>query len=183
MSLDSPQLLALDHDFSIHGIVPSVAFFIDTPETAIDSFFSGQAVVTSKDKVTQLSSAMRHATELRDIIHTHYGDSGHAKKPIMIIVSDGGPDHRVTFGSVKLANICLFRNLDLDMLVHVQTCPYQSWQNVAECVMSTLNLALQNVSLSRQSMPSEFEVFVRNKNTLGDVRKEITMDCNRAVGF
>ena len=32
MSLDSPQLLALDHDFHIHGIVPSVAFFIDTPE-------------------------------------------------------------------------------------------------------------------------------------------------------
>ena len=33
------QLLALDHDFYIHGIVPSVAFFIDIPECAFDSFF------------------------------------------------------------------------------------------------------------------------------------------------
>ena len=53
MSLDSPQLLALDHDFHIHGSVPSVAFFIDTPETTTDSFFAGQAIVTNKEKVTQ----------------------------------------------------------------------------------------------------------------------------------
>ena len=59
------------------------------------------------------------------------------------------------------------------MLVHVRTCPYQSWQNIAERVMSTLNLALQNVSLSRSSMPSEFETLICHKNTLGDVRKEI----------
>ena len=26
-SLDGPQLLSLDHDFHVHGIVPSVAFF------------------------------------------------------------------------------------------------------------------------------------------------------------
>ena len=173
MSLDSPHLLALDHDFHIQGIVPSVAFFIVTPETTTDSFFAGQAIVTNKEKVTQPSSALCHATELKDIIFTHYSDSGHARKPIMVVVSDGGPDHRVTFGSVKVSNVCLFKTLDLYMLVHVRNCPYQSWQNIAERVMSTLNLALQNVSLSRLSMPSEFEALICNKNTLGDVRKEI----------
>ena len=91
----------------------------------------------------------------------------------MVVGSDGRPDHRVTFGSVKVSNVCLFKALDLDMLVHVRTCPYQSWQNIAERVMSTLNLALQNVSLSRSSMPSEFETLICHKNTLGDVRKEI----------
>ena len=30
--------------------------------------------------------------------------------------------------------------------------PYQSWQNVAEWVISTLNLAVQNVSLARNAM-------------------------------
>ena len=89
MSLDSPHLLALDHDFHIQGIVPSVAFFIVTPETTTDSFFAGQAIVTNKDKVTQPSSALRHATELKDIIFTHYSDSGHARKPIMVVVRDG----------------------------------------------------------------------------------------------
>ena len=84
----------------------------------------------------------------------------------MVVVSDGGPDHRVTFGSVKVSNVCLFKALDLDMLVYVQTCPYQSWQNITERVMSTLNLALQNVSLSRSSMPSEFEALVCDKNNL-----------------
>ena len=34
-------------------------------------------------------------------------------KSILITVSDGGPDHRVTFLSVKLALIALFRALDL----------------------------------------------------------------------
>ena len=31
--LDGPTLLALDHDFYVHGIVPSVAFFVDIPES------------------------------------------------------------------------------------------------------------------------------------------------------
>ena len=59
------------------------------------------------------------------------------------------------------------------MLVCIRTCPYQSWQNLAERVMATLNFALQNVSLARASMPPEFESLVRNKNTLGDVLAEI----------
>ena len=62
-------------------------------------------------------------------------------------------DRRVTFVSVQVAAVTLFRALDLDMLVYVRTCPYQSWQNVAERIMSTLNLAFQNVSLARTSMP------------------------------
>ena len=53
-------------------------------------------------------------------------------------------------------------------------CPYQSWQNVAERVMSTLNLALENVSLARTKMPNRFELLGRNKNTMADVREAIT---------
>lgn len=43
------QLLALDHDFHNHGIVPSVAFFIDIPKCISDSFFRGITSVTNKD--------------------------------------------------------------------------------------------------------------------------------------
>ena len=146
-----------------------MAYFIDIPEKPVDSLFTGQAFVTNKDKVTQPSNALCHATELTSLVQTHYGTA----KPIMVPVSDGGPDHWVMFGSVQVANICMFQALDLDMLVCVRTCPYQSWQNIAERVMSTLNFALQNVSIARSKMPEMFEAHIHNKNTLQDVRTAI----------
>ena len=101
-----------------------------------------------------------------------------SSKSVLVIVSDGGPDHRVTFGAVKVASLYLFQTLDLDMLNCVRTCPYQSWQNLAEYVMSTLNLALQNVSLARSRTSPELEDFVKNKNTLSDVRDTISKNPN-----
>ena len=62
------------------------------------------------------------------------------------------------------------------MLICVQTCPYRSWQNIAERVMSTLNLALQNVSLERSAMSPEHERAVKGKNTLTDLRGVISKD-------
>ena len=101
VALDGPQLVALDHDFHVHGIVPSVAFVVNIPEMPTDSFFDGQTFVTNKNKVTQPSSALRHACEITDLIRTHYSiNSTTSDKPVMLMVSDGGPDHRVTFGSV-----------------------------------------------------------------------------------
>ena len=48
---------ALDHDFHLFGIVPSVALAINIPESFNDSFFfSGQPYVCNKDKITQPSS-------------------------------------------------------------------------------------------------------------------------------
>lgn len=116
-------------------------------------FFRDNTFVTNKDKVTQPSSALRHSTELTEIVCTHFSDDGlSSAKPVLVIVSDRGPDHHVTFGSVQVASVALFRAQDLDMLICVQTCPYQSWTNVAERIMSTLNLPLQNVSLAYSSM-------------------------------
>ena len=59
------------------------------------------------------------------------------------------------------------------MLIAVRTCPYQSWQNVAERIMSMLNLALQNVALSRTSMTHQFEQLVKNSNSLSAIREVI----------
>ena len=96
-----------------------------------------------------------------------------ASKHILVIVSDGGQDHRVTFGSVQVSSLTRFQALDLDMLICVRTCPYQSWTNIAEQIMSTLNLALQNVSLARKSMGDYAESLVKNKNTLSELREVI----------
>ncbi len=96
--LNGPQVQALDHDFHINGIVPSVAFFVDVPDDVSDTFFRGIPFVTNKDKVTQPSSALRHAAEMTNLIRMH---ELMASKHILVITSDGGPDHRVTFGSVR----------------------------------------------------------------------------------
>lgn len=68
----SSTMMALDHDFHVAGIVPSVAFFPHIPSEARDSFFSGPVFVTLKDKVLQPSHAMRHATELSKIVKSNF---------------------------------------------------------------------------------------------------------------
>ena len=165
---------ALDHDFHVHGIVPSVALLASILEDIHGSFYRGKVVVTCKDKVTQPSSALRHATELTLIVTTNCSTDGlSSDKPVLVLVTDGGPDHRLTFASVKIALLLLFISLDLDMLVAVRTCPYQSWANLGERVMSTLNLALQNVSLAQKRMSEEAEASLQGKNTLADIRAEV----------
>ena len=112
--------VALDHDYRVHGIVPSISFFIDIPQASTDSFYRGKAFVGCKDKVTQPSSAIRHSTELCSIVQSNFSKDGCiADKSVLIIASDGGPDHRITYVSVKVAMIALFQALDLDMLVCV----------------------------------------------------------------
>lgn len=119
VSLEGPRVVALDHDFHIYGIVLSVAFAIDIP-AATESFFRGNAFVTNKDKVTQPSSALRHSTELTHLIRTNFSDDGvTSKQPVAVVISDGGPDHRVTFGSVQVSALAMFRALDLDIVVFV----------------------------------------------------------------
>ena len=175
VTIDGLQLQDLDHDFYVHGIVPSVAFFIDVPESNSGSFFREHAFITNKDIVTQPSHALRHAAKFTDLVRIHFSEDGHSSvQPIAVVISNGGPDYRVTFGSVKIACITIFRALDLDMLVCVSSCRYQSWQNMAEHIMSTLNLALQNVSLAHTSMAHQYEELVKNKNTLTDLREAIT---------
>ena len=127
-------------------------------------FFSGQPYVCNKDKITQPSSPYRHSAEVQLVKDISF-DEWYCK-PVVIILSDGGPDHRLCYGSVKVSMIALFLKLNLDMLVCMQMYPYQSWTNPAERVMSTLNLALQNVSLMRDKMDDEMERAIKYKYNL-----------------
>ena len=49
------------------------------------------------------------------------------------------------------------------MLVAVRTCTYKTWTNIAEWVMPTLNLALQNVRLARVEMEPHMEAKLGTK--------------------
>ena len=79
---EGPLPSALDHDFHVHGIVPSVSFVIDIPESPKESFYSGKAFVCLKDKVCQLSSPIRHSVEL---IKSKFCDDG---KSILVAVME-----------------------------------------------------------------------------------------------
>ena len=63
---EGPQVEALDHDFHLHGIVPSIAICVDIPGSANDSFITGQPSVTRI--VMQPSSILRHASQINDLL-------------------------------------------------------------------------------------------------------------------
>lgn len=96
---------------------------MDAPDDVHGNFYRGKVFVTCKDKVTQQSSAFRHVTELMSIVTTYFSTDGlESNNPIIVLVTDGGPDHRLTFALVKISLLVLFLGLNLDMLVAVRTC-------------------------------------------------------------
>lgn len=81
-----------------------------------------------------------------------------------MMYTDGGPDHRLTYTSVKLALIGLFLELDLDLLIALRTAPHNSWANPVERIMSIVNIGLQGVGVMRSKSGEIFE------NTVGMCR-------------
>ena len=160
-------LVALDHDLQTKGsITPSVCLKIDIPDTIENSFYKGKVTVTYKDSVFQPSTPFRHGIEIQRILENGDGDV----PPVLIIYSDGGPDHRITYHSVKLALIVLFKILDLDLLIAGRTAPGHSWLNPSERIMSVLNLAFQNVALMRDECTGEMEMTLKGANSLAEIR-------------
>ena len=106
------QVYMSDHDFTLFNIVPSVTLLTDIPEEISGSWYSGKVHVLYKEGAFEPSSP---ATELLHILREKA-----ATCPVLYIYSDGGPDHRVTYMSVKLAQISLFC-----------TAPYHSYRNPA----------------------------------------------------
>lgn len=149
-------------------MIPSV---VDVP---VDSFYTGQIHVTTKERIFQPSSPFRHAAELIRVLREEHSINGITlDQEILPVFSDGGPDHRITYWSVQVSLLCVAMVLDLDMLIAVRTCAGQSWTNPAERAMSLLNLALQGVALSRERFPDDAqENAMRMLKTMADMRQE-----------
>lgn len=97
--------IAADHDTASKcKFSPSVAIVIEVPEDVSGDVYNGQVTVTLKDTIFQPSNPMRHNAEIRKFL----GKTGNLGKPIRLIYSEGGPDHRVTYPSVKLSLIAMF---------------------------------------------------------------------------
>ena len=124
-----------------------------------ESWYQVQVMVGFKDAAFEALSPIRHATELSHVLSRN----DELRKPVY---SDGGPDHRLTYASVQLSLIAVFKRLDLDFLCAARTAPAHSWRNPVERVMSTLNLGLQCVGLMREKGDDEFEAEAKKCTSL-----------------
>ena len=114
-----------DHDFSKFSFSPSVALLIDIPEQIEGSFYRGDVFIGLKENAFEQSTPLRHMTELNQILSSKLDTN-----PILLLYTDGGPDHRLTYVSVKMSLIALFLARDLDYLCAVRTPPYHSWKTL-----------------------------------------------------
>ena len=109
----------------------------EIPNTAKESLLSGRPFVTTKDKVFEPSDRFHHGAELTSILRSQYStDAASLDREILLMFTDGGGDHNITRISTQVSLICLFIQLNLEMLIALRCCPTQSWVNPAEYIMS-----------------------------------------------
>ena len=163
------SFVVADHDFTKIKLIPSVALVCDVPEEISSSFYAGQLAVSLKEAAFEPSSPLRHAAEL--VSDLKAAGVNTILKPVLLLYTDGGPDHRLTFGAVKIALLLLFRKLNLDYLVAARTCPMQSWKNPVERCMSLLNIGLQSIGLMRAEMSPEDEARLKPACSTSAIRE------------
>ncbi|XP_052286545.1 uncharacterized protein LOC127882125 isoform X2 [Dreissena polymorpha] len=157
-------LIALDHDMTKASITPSVYLSCHVPDTVDKSFVRGVVTTVTNDSVFETSGPFRHAATICKMLKNE-------QPKIVMKYTDGGTDQRNNLESVKCANICVFKELNLDMLVHARCAPGHSWTNPAERVMSVLNIALQNCSLEREKLADEHEKEFQKCNSMAQLRE------------
>ena len=84
-----------DHDFASMALIPTVILVHDIPDEVDKSWYRGHAHIYMKISATESSSALRNAAEIENVLIQRYGRRG-LVPPILIIYTDGGPEHRTT---------------------------------------------------------------------------------------
>ena len=86
--------------------------------------------------------------------------------------TDGVTDQRNMLKSVKVASICLFKEVDSDFLIPARCAPGHSYMNPAEMIMSLLNLGLQNVATEWDPCNDKsVEKMVKKCNSLAELQE------------
>ena len=119
-----------DRDFTKFKAIPSLSLVCDVPSSIEESFCCGQIMVSVKDATFQPSSPLSHAAELKADLHHHFIHT--IRRPVLFLYTDGGLDHNVTFGSVKVSLIgsvkvsliALFRFWKLNYLLALSYLPW-----------------------------------------------------------
>ena len=139
---------------------------MDIPDDITGLWYSGQVLIGLKEGAFEPSSPLRHMTELYGALLKYNLLS---QKSTLFLYTDGGPDHRLTYLSIKLSLISLFLKCDFDFLCACRTAPFHSWRNPAERVMSIVNLGLQCVGLMRKEMNEVDEAAISTCNSISQL--------------
>lgn len=162
----STTLAAKDHDIHKSSLTPSVILQCDVPNAVNQSFVRGTVTNIVNDSVFEMSNPFRHAAALIRV----FLNSPQKDAKILMKFTDGGTDQRNTLESVVCASICIFYELDLDMMILARCAPGHSWINPAERIMSVLNIALQNCALERGKGDEETEMKLKKCGSMASIR-------------
>ena len=165
--------LALDHDYGFMKLSPSVFLRVSVPDTLEGSFYNGTVSVVNRDVAFDPSSAKRAASDLISVMDKSslILPNGNYIKPMLALKTDGGPERRTSFVTVRLGNLALFKQLNLDVLIVMRTAAGQSFVNPAEKVMCVLNLGLYGTSFSRLPVDdAEFESRLASIGSMDELR-------------
>lgn len=159
-----------DHNFHLCSLTPSAVLIVEIPERKADSWIKGKLYVLLKDAALEPSSPKRHMAELKRVLSQHYRSAA-SIPPMLLAITDGGPDHNTKFWSVIIGWILLFLELDLDYVWALRAAPSQSWLNFVERCFSLLNIALQHTALVRAELVGAgLEELIEGCNSLSQLR-------------
>ena len=165
-------LEAKDHDFHCSNLITAVTLRCNIPSDVSESFFigdeeecNGQIFVTVRDATFDPSKVIDHCAQLIDALRTK-----ELKPTVLVLQTDGGPDHSLKRVATKMALIATFKELDLDHLVTLRGAPNGSARNKIERSMSVLNLSLAHTALSRADMPPWAEEDIKGCSSMQAIR-------------
>jgi hypothetical protein len=145
-SMHGNQIAALDHEA---GHV-RVLMKHNEPTAETSSWYSGQVRVRLKNNIFEASNAFRAMAELLLNYAVELWD-----QPIFYLHTDGGGEHNLSFPSVQAAIVAFVLKAKPDRGVWGNSCPYHSFGNEPERIMSILNLGIYGVAVARPKIDKE----------------------------
>ena len=107
------------------------------PDDVDKSWYRGIPHIYLKTTATEPSSALRNAVEIENVLTSKFGSKENIP-PIILLYTDGGPEHCITFLSVKIKMIAIQKSLNADSLIAVRTASGHSYWNPVEKIVSWL---------------------------------------------
>ena len=121
--------------------------------------------MTLRDATFDPSKVLDHCAQLIDALRKKG-----LSPTVLVLQTDGGPDHSLKRVATKLALIATFKELDIDHLVVLRGAPNGSARNKIERAMSVLNLPLAHTALKRADMSEWAEKKIKGVSSMQAVR-------------
>lgn len=130
---------------------------------------TGKVEVVLRDAVFDGSNVFNHMAQLAESL-TDW--SSHDSSPlalVLVLQTDGGPDHNLMFMQLKLAFVSLCLLLDLDHGLAMFGVPLGSYLNKVERPMSLLNFGLMYAALMHAPMAPWAEERMKSVSSMKEV--------------